>query len=267
MAANFPYFKFTATEWLTGNITYEDYELQGIFINICAIYWHRDGNITLDELKKRIKSERLAELSERFFSVSNGLISIRFLDEQLITAKHKSKINSKNGKKGGRPKAALSLEEKPNALISLTETKAKKSNKEEEEEKEEELNKNIHTLLPSADHSIPQSEIDRFNHYSSWAAENAPKLLKIKKPLTAKQFVDIRSRYSLEQFKEVCLAMEAKKDFLSKYDNLNLTMQSWLKRQFGAGGNSQPPPKIPLQKGIEMPELVTPVVDFLVNGQ
>lgn len=124
-----------------------------------------------------------------------------------------------------------------------------------------------HTLLPSADHSIPQSEIDRFNHYSSWAAENAPKLLKIKKPLTAKQFVDIRSRYSLEQFKEVCLAMEAKKDFLSKYDNLNLTMQSWLKRQFGAGGNSQPPPKIPLQKGIEMPELVTPVVDFLANGQ
>lgn len=125
----------------------------------------------------------------------------------------------------------------------------------------------VHTLLPSADHSIPQSEIDRFNHYSSWAAENAPKLLKIKKPLTAKQFVDIRSRYSLEQFKEVCLAMEAKKDFLSKYDNLNLTMQSWLKRQFGAGGNSQPPPKVPLQKGIEMPELVTPVVDFLANGQ
>lgn len=120
----------------------------------------------------------------------------------------------------------------------------------------------VHTLLPAADHSIPQSDVDRFNHYSSWAAENAPKLLKIKKPLTAKQFVDIRSRYSLEQFKEVCLAMEAKKDFLSKYDNLNLTMQSWLKRQFGAGGNSEPPPKVPLQKGIEMPKLITPTVNF-----
>jgi len=129
------------------------------------------------------------------------------------------------------------------------------------------VKENVHTLLPSADPSIPQSEIDKFNHYSSWAAENCPKLLKIKKPLTAIQLSEIRKKYSVEQFKEVCFAMEAKKDFLSKYDNLNLTMQSWLKRQFGAGGNSQPPPKVPLQKGIEMPELVTPVVDFLANGQ
>lgn len=132
MAANFPYFKFVATEWLTGNIIYEDYELQGIFINVCAIYWHRDGNVSFDELTKRIKSEKLAELSPRFFSVSDGLISIAFLDEQLVTAKHISKTNSKNGKKGGRPKASLPLEEKPNALNSLNETKAKKSNKEEE---------------------------------------------------------------------------------------------------------------------------------------
>ena len=124
------------------------------------------------------------------------------------------------------------------------------------------VKENVHTLLPSADHSIPKSEIDRFNHYSSWAAENAPKLLKINKPLTATQLLDIRSKYSSEQFKEICLAMEAKKDFLKKYDNLNLTMRSWLKRQFGEGGNSEPPPKVPLQKGIEMPKLVTPVVNF-----
>jgi hypothetical protein len=142
MAANFPYFKFTATEWLTGDIIYEDYELQGIFINVCAIYWNRDGKITFDEMKKRIKSERLAELSGGFFSLSDGFISIAFLDEQLIAAKHISKTNSKNGKKGGRPKAKLPLEEKPNALIPFTETKPKKSNKEEEEEKEEEKNKN-----------------------------------------------------------------------------------------------------------------------------
>lgn len=182
--------------------------------------------------------------------------------------------NKINGSKGGRPKNPTEPKETQNNPVGLLETqnnpsepKKADSDSKSDSDSDKVKKEKAHTLLPSADHSIPQSEIDRFNHYSSWAAENAPKLLKIKKPLTAKQFVDIRSRYSLEQFKEVCLAMEAKKDFLSKYDNLNLTMQSWLKRQFGAGGNSQPPPKIPLQKGIEMPELVTPVVDFLANGQ
>jgi len=122
--------------------------------------------------------------------------------------------------------------------------------------------KNVHATLPLTELSISQTKIDRLNHYSSWAAENAPKLLKINKPLTATQLAEIRSKYSFEQFKEICLAMEAKKDFLSKYDNLNFTMRSWLKRQFGEGGSSEPPPKVPLQKGIQMPKLVTPVVNF-----
>jgi hypothetical protein len=122
--------------------------------------------------------------------------------------------------------------------------------------------KDIHATLPLTESSISQSDIDRFNHYVAWAKSNCEKLLKITKPLTAEQFVDIRNKYSLEQFKEICFAMEAKKDFLKKYDNLNLTMKSWLKRQFGEGGSSEPPPKTPLQKGIQMPKLVTPVVNF-----
>lgn len=151
---------------------------------------------------------------------------------------------------------------KDTVLIQYVKSMDTQSQEEEEQEEEEESKENVHTLLPSADLSIPQSEIDRFNHYLSWAAENCPKLLKIAKPLTAKQLSDIRSKYSSEQLKDVCLAMEAKKDFLKKYDNLNLTMRSWLKRQFGEGGNSEIPQKTPLQKGIEMPKLVTPVVNF-----
>lgn len=104
MAKNFHYFKFIATEWLTGDIVFEDFELQGIFINICAIYWHRDGEITLTEIKKRFKTERIAELTDRFISVSEDFISIKFLDEQLRDVGHVSKVNSENGKLGGRPK-------------------------------------------------------------------------------------------------------------------------------------------------------------------
>lgn len=134
MAKGFPYFKFVATEWLTGDIVFEDYELQGIFINVCAIYWHRNGDLTMDELQKRLKTDRLNSLCPRFFSVIDNKIIISFLDEQLLTTKHISKVNSENGKLGGRPKI---LEEKPNAKRPLTDRKAKKSKEEEEEEYKE----------------------------------------------------------------------------------------------------------------------------------
>ncbi len=108
MAKGFPYFKFIATEWLVGDISFEDYELQGLFISICAIYWQRDGNMTILDVNKRCKSERVNELVKlNFIKISDGKIQIKFLDEQLIDAGHISKTNSNNGKKGGRPKKQI----------------------------------------------------------------------------------------------------------------------------------------------------------------
>lgn len=125
MAKNFHYFKFIATEWLTGDIVFEDFELQGIFINVCALYWHRDGKISVEDVIKRLKNERFYELTDRFVSVKDGFLSIKFLDEQLIEANHISKTNSDNGKKGGRPKKETEI--KPTALRPLSEVEAKKS--------------------------------------------------------------------------------------------------------------------------------------------
>lgn len=143
MAKGFHYFKFIATEWLTGDIVYEDFELQGIFINVCALYWHRDGKLTIEELQKRLKTDRLFSLTDRFISVNDGFISIKFLDEQLIEAGHVSKTNSINGKKGGRPKAASTLQNKPTANRPLTDRKANESQIELEVElKESKVNQN-----------------------------------------------------------------------------------------------------------------------------
>jgi hypothetical protein len=125
MAKGLPYFKFTPSEWLTGDICFEDLEAQGLFINICAWYWQRDGVLSIEDINKRYnKPMALVSLSNRFFNLENNQISIAFLDEQLIERKHQSKENSKNGKLGGRPKVLKTLEEKPTALISLSETKA-----------------------------------------------------------------------------------------------------------------------------------------------
>ena len=105
MAKNLPYFKFITTEWLTGDITFEDLCTQGLFINVCALYWQRDGKLTTDEINRRYKNpELLKSLIGRYIKVKSGFISIKFLDEQFDEFEFISKRNSKNGKSGGRPK-------------------------------------------------------------------------------------------------------------------------------------------------------------------
>ncbi len=80
MAKNFPYFKFTATEWLTGDIVYESLELQGLFINVCALYWQRDGKLTIEDLIRRYKNESLInQLIDRYIWNEQGNIFIKFL--------------------------------------------------------------------------------------------------------------------------------------------------------------------------------------------
>jgi len=140
MAKGLPYFKFTPSEWLTGEICFEDLETQGLFINICAWYWQRDGVLTvLDILKRYNKPTAFDSLSSRFLNIENDTIKIAFLDEQLIERNHTSKVNSENGSKGGRPKTK---EEKPTAFISLNETKTNENpiRKEEEENKKQKEN-------------------------------------------------------------------------------------------------------------------------------
>lgn len=130
MAKNFPYFKFVATEWLTGDIVYEDFHIQGLFINVCALYWQRDGKLSLEDINKRYKTEIIDNLIDRFFTVNDGFISIKFLDEQLIDAGHISKVNSENGKKGAEAKR-----NKANAKRTLSDTQANLSKEEEKKNK------------------------------------------------------------------------------------------------------------------------------------
>jgi len=139
MAKGLPYFKFTPSEWLTGEICFEDLETQGLFINICAWYWQRDGLLKISDIEKRYnKPTALNSLLNGFLIIENDIIKIAFLDEQLIERNHTSKVNSKNGSLGGRPKTK---EEKPTAFDSVSETKPNENpiRKEEEENK----NKNL----------------------------------------------------------------------------------------------------------------------------
>ncbi len=101
MAKDLPYFKFFCSEWNDGNITLEDYKIQGLFINICSYYWSNECDLKLKILKKKFKSN----IDDIDYLIKEGLIkgkddyiSISFLDEQCIERGKLSNTNSKNAK-------------------------------------------------------------------------------------------------------------------------------------------------------------------------
>lgn len=151
MSKRLPYFQFEPAEWLAGDIMFCTLQAQGLFTTIKALYWQKDCDLLLEQAIKRLKNEDLFEelISEKIIKIKSGKIKINFLDEQWEKLSEKSKINSKNGALGGRPKKQIETEKKPNGFETLsenkTETKAlrreeirKEDNKKKEDFKEEE---------------------------------------------------------------------------------------------------------------------------------
>jgi hypothetical protein len=137
MAKDLPYFKFITAEWLTGNIAHEPFEVQGLFINICALYWQRNGVLEKDDVVLRFKKKNLIDkLSGRFFFESGRFIRIAFLDEQLTDRQSLSETNKNNGQKGGRPKKT---ETKADTKANETNKEKRREEKEKNKKREEEM--------------------------------------------------------------------------------------------------------------------------------
>ena len=114
MAKELPYFKFYTGEWLNGDITIETFEAQGLFINLCACYWSKQGDFTKSKALKRFRGfeEVFQDLeTEGFITVNkNDKITIKFLDEQIKERVKTSKSASIKGSKGGRPRKETTVE-------------------------------------------------------------------------------------------------------------------------------------------------------------
>lgn len=98
-----PYFKFYVSEWANGNITLCSYEAQGLFTNLCSLYWSQSGCVRLADAKRRhsgcsaVAWKQL--ISERIIKVENDMIIINFLDEQFGERKQLSDKNRDNALK------------------------------------------------------------------------------------------------------------------------------------------------------------------------
>jgi len=136
MAKELPYFKFEPAEYLTKDISFCSLSAQGLFINICSYYWQRNCKLTKEQLLKRLNHENeLNELiQEGVIDLIDNNIFIKFLDNQLNEVEIKSKTNSINGGKGGRPKknpieSEIKPKENPNKSESISETKGIREDK------------------------------------------------------------------------------------------------------------------------------------------
>lgn len=111
MAKELPYFQFEPGQYLAGNIQFCTYEEQGIFINICALYWQRSCEISKEQLDKKFSKVVIDSLidSNILKCSQKGKVFIEFLDEQFESIKASKLKCSVNGKKGALIKKQATL--------------------------------------------------------------------------------------------------------------------------------------------------------------
>tara|TARA_R110000782_G_scaffold20221_1_gene54814 strand:- start:9 stop:713 length:705 start_codon:yes stop_codon:yes gene_type:complete len=147
MAKDLPYFKFFCSEWNDGDITLEDYNVQGVFINVCSYYWSKECNLESKMLFKRfknVKEDINILITEGHIKDVDGFIEINFLDEQLGERGKLSKQNSKNAKKRWvekREAERLLCERNANASVPQCEEGTENMQYREEKKREEKKRK------------------------------------------------------------------------------------------------------------------------------
>lgn len=115
MSKRLPYFKFDVMSWLTGNIRLLSPEEQGIFISLCALIWRDGGTYKIDKL-----THRQLNTSEQTFNnclqtltdvdiVFNerGVLSVKFIDEQIKANKAKSEKCAIAGRKSAKARTNI----------------------------------------------------------------------------------------------------------------------------------------------------------------
>ncbi len=144
MAKDLPYFKFFCSEWNDGDITLEDFEIQGLFINVCSYYWSNECDINVDKLYKKFKhnSHDIDYLiDEGLIKLVDGFININFLDEQSAERKTTSKKNSDAGKASAEKRRLAKLDSNEKSTPVEIPLNEKSTIKIREEEIREEKNK------------------------------------------------------------------------------------------------------------------------------
>ncbi len=116
-----PYWKFYPSEWFMGDIELLSPVAKGVFIELCALYWHKNADMELDEkslaVRMRIGEDTLrsalGDLKECFSITPDKKIVIKFLDEQRQEFMEVIEKKIQGGKKGAHIKALQKMRLNP----------------------------------------------------------------------------------------------------------------------------------------------------------
>ena len=206
MSKELPFYKFTANEWLTGDICFESFDVQGLFISVCATYWSKDCSITLSRLKQRLSNASEEQwqclIDGGYIKVDKDNVSISFLDEQMseLSEQHRKKVEA--GRKGGE---ASAKQRSSNAQATV-----------KHRDIEVEVDKDV--------------EVDKEHKLITWISANATRVNKMKEPLTFEQCTKLKEDFHNEFIMEILTSMHNYEPLLRKNRNANLTFRNWANR-------------------------------------
>ena len=219
MAKDLPYFKFFCSEWNDGDITLEDFELQGLFINICSYYWSNECELELKKIQKKFKDiESITKLiNSDLIKVYDGVISINFLDEQRDERLERSKIRSKGGKASAEKRRLAKIKQTSNTIptekqhvLDSCSTQVQVLRREEKREEE----KRVDIETPTQINTILTEELfikrwcDARTHY-----DKVPTFIKKLTTFERVDFKELVRDYNLKDFEKAVAGMFQQKTF------------------------------------------------------
>jgi len=104
----YPWFKFYPSMWLSGDVQMLTLEAQGLYMNICALYWKKRGNLTMEQVARRMPDAmRVAsELVAEGMLNASGRIQIAWLNELMAESGIQSTTRSAAAKKAAQTRWA-----------------------------------------------------------------------------------------------------------------------------------------------------------------
>lgn len=157
MKKRLPYFQFEPNKWENGNIQMCSREVKGLFIDLCAIYWSRLGDLPEKLVIQKLCGGNATALKplydENVIDLIDGYISIDFLNEQLNYFKDISDQNKKNARIGwekrrkNKSSARNATALKPQSENDATRVEKSRVEKSRVEKNREEKRRKENTLL------------------------------------------------------------------------------------------------------------------------